>query len=251
MCFGKARIFHNARELSDFDDVQTRVTFIQESVPDKAIRYLWKICARTKMYISLYDCCDIHSAVDALRNMDLLPHHVDYITNLANDFGVGTNYQFPEHILSHMGTVIGQACVGLRLIPKDFDVFIKTLSRQLEVPCWMVKAFAEIYEQQPSILEPYALLIVKGVFRFIRKHFGRRRKYLSKIQLLGLDKLLILEKEIQQRQGTQGPAYIGIEEHVRNLRWFLDHGCHCTSCKSRAAMLGTLLTGMTARRTGL
>ena len=44
----------------------------------------------------------------------------------------------------------------------------------LDVPCWMVKAFAEFHEQQPSILEAYALLIVKGVFRFIREHFGRR-----------------------------------------------------------------------------
>ena len=70
----------------------------------------------------------------------------------------------------------------------------------LAAPCWMMNAFAEIHERQPSSLEPYALRIVKGVFRFIRKHFGSWRKYLSKIQLLGLDKMLIWEKDILQRQ---------------------------------------------------
>ena len=42
MCFGKARIFYENRELSDFDGIVAHVTFIQESVPVKAIRYLWK-----------------------------------------------------------------------------------------------------------------------------------------------------------------------------------------------------------------
>ena len=56
----------------------------------------------------------------------------------------------------------------------------------LDVPCWMVKAFAEFHEQQPSILEAYALLIVKGVFRFIREHFGRRRKYCPRFSYLDL-----------------------------------------------------------------
>ena len=65
MCFCKARIFNEHRDLSHFDGIETHVTFIQESVPDKAIRYLWKRYACVRMNLSTDDCIDIHSAICA------------------------------------------------------------------------------------------------------------------------------------------------------------------------------------------
>ena len=53
MRFGKARIFYESRELSDFDVIETHVTFIQESVPELAIRYLWEVFARTRTRVRL------------------------------------------------------------------------------------------------------------------------------------------------------------------------------------------------------
>ena len=249
MCFGKARIFYENRELSDFDGIETHVTFIQESVPDKAIRYLWKIYARTGMDLTISDKVDIHSAFCALGNMDLLPHHVNRMIDLANYFGTFLRGYDYRYLLSYMGMVIGHACVGLMLIPEGFEFEIMMLSKHREVPLWMLKAFAELHTQQPNILEPYTLLIVKGAFRFIRKHFGLRRKYLSTIQLLALDELLNLEKEIQGRKGVQATGYVGIDEHVLKLRRFVDPGCHCTSCKSRAVILSMLMSDMAAGRT--
>lgn len=150
-----------------------------------------------------------------------------------------------RYLLSYMGEIIGRASVGLMLLPKRFEFEIMMLSKQREVPLWMLKAFAEVHTQQPNILEPYTLLIVEGTFRFIRKHFGGRRKYLTTIQQLALDELLNLEKEIQLSKGVPAIGHIGMDEHVLKLRRFLDPGCHCTSCKSHAAILGILMLDMT------
>ena len=240
MRFGKARIFYENRELSDFDGIEMHVTFIQESVPELAIRYLWKVYARTRtrMDLTTSDEVDIHSALCALSKMDLLPHHVNQVINVAHNFHHGGNDNFPMHLFTYMGMVIGQACVGLRSISEEFEFLIKQLKEGWLVPIWMLEAFAEIYTQQPSILEPYTLLIVKGAFRFVRKHFHRgRKKYLSTYQLLALDELLELEKETQGRREAQAPGYIGIAELVIKLGQFLHTGCYCMSCKSREVML--------------
>ena len=253
MCFGKARIFYENRELSDFDGIEAHVTFIQESVPDKAIRYLWRNGVRFVddngvLYVDgrprVVEVA-IQSAFCALGKMDLLPHHVNRIILWAQTFDVIVCGHGYRHLLPYMGMVIGRACVGLMSIPEKFEIELMVLSKQREVPLWMLKAFAEVRTQQPSILEPYTLLIVKGTFRFVREHFGRRRKYLTTIQQLALDELLNLEKEMQQSKGVQATGYVGIDEHVLKLRRFVDPGCHCTSCKSRAAILGMLMSDMT------
>ena len=245
MCFGKARIFYENRELSDFDGIVAHVTFIQESVPDKAIRYLWKNGVRWVDDRPWITEVAIHSAFRALGKMDLLPHHVNRIITFADHFDIIVHGYDYRYLISYMGMVIGRACVGLMLIPKRFEFEIMLLSKQHEVPLWMLKAFAEVRTQQPSILEPYTLLIVKGTFRFVREHFGRRRKYLTTIQQLALDELLNLEKDIQRSKGVQATGCVGIDEHILKLRRFVDSGCHCTTCKSRAAILGMLMSDMT------
>ena len=175
--------------------------------------------------------------------MGFLPHHVDNIINVAQVFRHDDYDNCPMHSFTYMGMVIGQACVGLRFLSGGFEFLIKEVKENWLLLIWMLTVFAEIYTQQPSILEPYALLIVKYIFRFVRRHFHRgRKKYLSVFQLLALYELLDLEHDTQGRREAQAPGHIGIV--IMKLGQFLRTGCHCMSCKSREVLLFMMASNM-------
>ena len=122
MRFVKARIFYNNRELTDYDDIETHLTFVKEADPKKALVYLNDMDSKI---ISWYDelpwrpneVMVVKSTILALRTIDFLPHHVHELILLGNSWTYVRN--IPNEFFSDRGTPISQVCAGLMMMPKS------------------------------------------------------------------------------------------------------------------------------------
>jgi hypothetical protein len=168
--FVDLRLFHNNVELSDFDDIETKVIIIRELNPSKAIAYLsdmvnadtpwyWR-----KMDLSPQNICKVKTTTLALRKMDLLPHHVVEILDVVMHWD---NYVvIPKHINLDIGKIIGRACVDFKLeIPLMLQTMLP-LDDYMDdggyVPHWLPHALEEIVMQRPVIIAPYVTDMIKA-----------------------------------------------------------------------------------------
>ena len=237
MRFVKARIFNNNRELTDYDDIETQLSFVKEADPKKAIVYLVGMDSKItsgddKMPWRTDELMDVKSTILALRMMDLLPHHVDELIWLGNRWSKVRN--IPNEWVSDLGTAIGQTCAGLMTMPESMVESFGRL-RYGQDNRWMVAALMEIAAQRPVMLRPYVLDIVKYTVWFLNDNtlYGYRKDWANHTQI-EFDKLMGC---------LQGIEHFGVMEYVTILKACLNDGWSCKSssaCKTRLAILDVL-----------
>ena len=85
--FVNVRIFHNNLELSDFDHIETQVTYVREADPSKALVYLNDMASKFGPLGELHwlegEVVAVKSTIQALCAMDLLRHHFDELIELV------------------------------------------------------------------------------------------------------------------------------------------------------------------------
>ena len=244
MRFVKARIFHNNRELTDYDDIETQLTFVKEADPKKALVYLDGMDSKITSWDDelpwrTNEVMVVKTTILALRMMDLLPHHVYELILLGSSWTHLRN--IPNELLSDLGTTIGQACAGLMMMPKSMVRAIQELTLGIhDVPRWMLAALMEIAVQRPAMLRPYVLDIIKGTVLFLNNSPWYRRDWANHAQI-EFDKLMGC---------LQGIEHFGVMEYITILKACLTEACLtdgsgwlcklCSKCKSRLAILDVL-----------
>ena len=237
MRFVKARIFHNNRELTDYDDIETQLSFVKEADPKKALVYLVGMDSKITSWDDelpwrTNEVMVVKTTILALRMMDLLPHHVYELILLGDSWTHVRN--IPNEFLSDLGTTIGQACAGLTVIPKRMMEAIQRLTAWFnDIPRWTLAALMELAAQRPAMVQPYVLDIVKAIVLFLNNSPWYRRDWANHTQI-EFDKLMGC---------LQGIEHFGEMEYVTILKACLADGWLCkfsSSCKSRLAILDVL-----------
>ena len=237
MRFVKARIFHNSRELTDYDDIETQLYVVKEADPKQALVYLVGMDSKITSWDDELpwrtdEVLVVKSIIMALRMMDLLPHHVYELILLGDSWTHVRN--IPNEFLSDLGTIIGQACVGLMMMPKGMVDEIRYLTVGIhDIPRWMLAALTEIAAHWPAMLRPYILDIVKGTVVFL-DNSPCYRKYWANQTQIDFDTLVGC---------LHGIENFGVMEYVMILKACLTDGWFCkfsSICKLRLAILDVL-----------